>query len=140
METDVANAARQVQPESIGKLAARRMQNDAPVSTYAAYLYLLETQTWGGNSGSPVFFYFGMDRTPGIVISGPARIQLAGIMKGHFNALTPVVSVPNATTELSVLNNGIAAVVPSYLLRDILFREELRKVRQVAPHADSKKD
>jgi hypothetical protein len=27
-----------------------------------ADLYLLETQSYGGNSGSPVFFYLGIDR------------------------------------------------------------------------------
>jgi hypothetical protein len=36
-------------------------------------LYLLETQSYGGNSGSPVFFYLGTDRTPGAIVVGPPR-------------------------------------------------------------------
>src|ERR1039458_7939573 len=43
--------------------------------------YLLETLAFGGNSGSPVFFYLGSDREPGSMILGPPTIKIAGVME-----------------------------------------------------------
>jgi hypothetical protein len=37
-------------------------------------LYLLETQSYGGNSGAPVFFFLGADRNPGGLVLGPALV------------------------------------------------------------------
>ncbi len=48
-------------------------------------LYLLETMSFGGNSGSPVFFMQGIDRQPGTLFVGGPEITLAGVMRGNFN-------------------------------------------------------
>jgi hypothetical protein len=45
-------------------------------SPEALELYLIETQSFGGNSGSPVFFYLGSDRIPGSIVVGPAELRL----------------------------------------------------------------
>ena len=97
--------------------------------------YLIETQTYGGNSGSPVFFYLGADRVPGSIIIGQPLLRLAGIMMGHFNERSPLgmVQTPNAAAYYSLYNNGIAAVVPSFLLHEILFSAELTKFRAEHP-------
>jgi Trypsin-like peptidase domain len=93
-------------------------------------LYLIETLSFGGNSGSPVFFSLGADRIPGYRTIGRPVLKLAGIMKGSFNQGTPVSFVQNTpAVPLSSQNMGIAAVVPSYLLRDILFSEPAKKHR-----------
>lgn len=86
-------------------------------------LYLVETQSYGGNSGSPVFFYLGSDRVPGAVIAGPPVLKLAGVMKGSFNEprMLGLAQQNNANVSFSLQNLGIAAVVPSYLLHEILF-------------------
>jgi hypothetical protein len=93
-------------------------------------LYLLETASYGGNSGSPVFFHLGQDRQPGSIIIGPPEIHLAGIMMGTFQQGTPIQVVKTDTIPVSVSNIGIAAVVPAYKLHELLFGEELRMMRK----------
>jgi Trypsin-like peptidase domain len=96
-----------------------------------ADLYLLETQSYGGNSGSPVFFYLGPDRLPGQLYMG-AEIKLAGVMRGTFLNGSPIQfqQSPTAMIPFSTQNIGIAAVTPSYLLREILYSEPLIKLRE----------
>jgi hypothetical protein len=76
-------------------------------------LYLLETMSFGGNSGSPVFFMQGVDRQPG---------TLGGIIQ-----------TPNAVLPVFSQNIGIAAVTPAHLLREILYSERLNKQRADHP-------
>jgi hypothetical protein len=95
-------------------------------------LYLIETQSVGGNSGSPVFFYLGADRAPGVINVGPPILKLAGIMKGSFSEGSPIRFLENAPVPVAAQNLGIAAVVPSYLLYDVLFSGELKKQRAIA--------
>lgn len=92
-------------------------------------LYLLELASYGGNSGSPVFFYLGQDRQPGSIVLGPPEIHLAGVMMGTFQQGTPIQIVKTDAIPVSVANIGIAAVVPAYKLHEILFGEELRTKR-----------
>jgi hypothetical protein len=103
-------------------------------------LYLLETMSFGGNSGSPVFFSQGADRQPGSIIIGPPEITLAGIMRGNFNEVRPggFVQSPNAVLPIFRQNVGIAAVTPAYLLLDILQSEKLKKLRADNPITNSK--
>ncbi len=99
-------------------------------------LYLLETQSYGGNSGSPVFFYLGADRNAGMIAIGQPEIKLAGIMRGSFNenrAISFVQPSAAAPIPISSQNIGIAAVTPAYLLHDILFSDELNKFRSEHP-------
>jgi hypothetical protein len=96
-------------------------------------LYLLETQSYGGNSGSPVYFYLGMDRARDSIILGNPVIKLAGIMRGSYNNLDPIQFLPTTAKPTSIHNLGIAAVTPSYLLHEILFSDELKKWRLANP-------
>ena len=48
-----------------------------------AELYLVESASYGGNSGSPVFFFLGPERIPGQFNPGPL-VKLAGVMQGRF--------------------------------------------------------
>lgn len=98
-------------------------------------LYLLETMSFGGNSGSPVFFSQGMDRVPGQIILGGDEITLAGVMRGNFNEPRPgaLVQTPNAVLPIFAQNIGIAAVTPGYLLREILYSSEVKAKRSEIP-------
>jgi hypothetical protein len=98
-------------------------------------LYLLETMSFGGNSGSPVFFSQGADREPGSIIVGPPEITLAGVMRGNFNEprVGGFVQTPNALVPAFAQNVGIAAVTPGHLLRDILFSVALQRQRAENP-------
>jgi hypothetical protein len=96
-----------------------------------ADLYLLETQSYGGNSGSPVFFSLGMDRAPGQLYLG-TEVRLAGVMRGTFLNGSPIQfrQSPTAMIPFSTQNIGIAAVTPSYLLREVLYSDPLVKLRE----------
>jgi hypothetical protein len=99
-------------------------------------LYLLETQSYGGNSGSPVFFYLGADRNPGSMTLGPPVLKLAGIMRGSFNENRAINFVrPDVVPPIPISsqNIGIAAVTPAYLLQEILLSQGLRKLRAEHP-------
>jgi hypothetical protein len=102
-----------------------------------AQLYLIETQSYGGNSGSPVFFSLGGDRSPkqGYLL-GSSLIKLAGVMRGRFNETNPTlgfIQSPTASTPITLPNIGIAAVTPSYFLHEILFSDYLKKFRAEHP-------
>jgi hypothetical protein len=92
-------------------------------------LYLIESLSSGGNSGSPVFLYLGADRTPGSLVVGTPDLRLAGVMKGAFQEGQPVRFAQTSSIPINLSNIGIAAVVPSYHLREILFGAELAKLR-----------
>jgi hypothetical protein len=92
-------------------------------------LYLVESASYGGNSGSPVFFYLGAEREPGSIVVGAPVLKLAGIMKGFVGERRPIELVETARIPVSVSNIGIAGVVPAYLLHEILFGPELKAKR-----------
>lgn len=91
-------------------------------------LYLVESQSFGGNSGSPVFFYFGITREPDS-LSGTYKFLLAGIIKGCYLDAKEIQVVETRKIPISRENVGIAAVIPAYKLYELLFSNELRKIR-----------
>lgn len=94
-------------------------------------LYLVEIFSFGGNSGSPVFFYLGSDRMPGSLIVDSPVLKLAGVMLGTYVKRSPLQEILTGGTQTVSLDNiGIAAVVPSYYLWEIIFSEELKKLRE----------
>lgn len=95
----------------------------------AAHLYLIESGSYGGNSGSPVYFYLGSDREAGTLTVGPPIIKLAGVISGSFLDLQPIAVIETATVPIARSNMGIAAVTPAYKLYEILFGSELKKHR-----------
>jgi hypothetical protein len=112
-----------------------RWQSDPAKAPEFVELYLLETMSFGGNSGSPVFFTQGADRQPGSIIIGPPEITLAGVMRGNFNETRPggFIQTPNAVLPVFGQNVGIAAVTPAHLLHEILYSEELKQLRTDNP-------
>ncbi len=92
-------------------------------------LYLLECQSFGGNSGSPVFFQLNPMRKPGQLSLGGPIIFLAGLMTGSFINGNEVQITDSVTKMISLQNIGIAAVTPAYKLHEILFSEEMVKLR-----------
>ncbi len=92
-------------------------------------LYLIEAGSYGGNSGSPVFFHLGSDREPGNLFVGPPILKLAGVMQGTFLDAQEIKLVETKKTPVSLSNMGIAAVVPGYKLHELLFSEELKRRR-----------
>jgi hypothetical protein len=80
-------------------------------------LLLMESMTFGGNSGSPVLFQY----TNGITTS----VKLAGIVLGSFNQ-----TLSNNKNDLIAMSNiGISAITPAEFILDILNNSELAKLR-----------
>ena len=93
-------------------------------------LYLIESTSFGGNSGSPMFFFLGSDRVPGSLVVGAPILKLAGVVKGRFNEAA--LPSNNSASAIPFENVGISAVVPSYLLYGVLFSNELKEQRSRA--------
>jgi len=117
---------------------------------YNEDLILAEVFSFGGNSGSPVFYFWGLDQMPGAVSIGPPLVKLAGVMQGFFPGNeTPYAEVPRIGEETDVSpeqspkntkspprpvpvflpNSGIAAIIPAQKILDILDYPEV-KLRQ----------
>jgi hypothetical protein len=92
-------------------------------------LYLIEANSFPGNSGSPVFFQIGADRGTGSLFVGEPILKLAGIMSGCYNDIQPIQTVSVSTNQFVTPNLGIAGVVPSYKLQEILSSKELKQQR-----------
>jgi hypothetical protein len=92
-------------------------------------LYLVESASYGGNSGSPVFLFLGPERTAGQFIVGGRLIKLAGVMQGSFGEFAPIGFRDTANTPVARQSVGIAAVVPAYKLKEILFGGEAKARR-----------
>jgi len=93
-------------------------------------LYLMECQSYGGNSGSPVFFdleRFNQTDKNQIKISN--KIYLAGIMTGSFRHEIEIDTPETINKIFSKHHIGISAVTPAYKLHEILFSKELIKHR-----------
>lgn len=97
-------------------------------------LYLLETTTYWGNSGSPVYLALkqrAKSNKPNTVTIGTETVfKLAGIMSGFFGQYVPGANLETKLVPYQMVNFGISAVTPGYFLLDILFNEELKKQRK----------
>lgn len=88
-------------------------------------LYLLECQSFGGNSGSPVFFQLNPLRRPGRLSLGGPNIFLAGVMTGSFLHSSEIQITKTVAKLISLQNIGIAAVTPADKLHEVLFSKQL---------------
>jgi hypothetical protein len=107
-------------------------------------LYLVEVSPSGGNSGAPVFFYLGPDAEPGSLTVGNPTLLLAGVVKGFFSDTQPIMEqvakdgktsrsplkTASGNDIVTISNSGIAAVTPAYVLRELLFSDEMVAARR----------
>jgi hypothetical protein len=102
--------------------------------------YLMEAFSFGGNSGSPVFFYPSSDNSPGRgLMIGPPQIKIAGVMKGFFGDFEQIKLLQNQAAisgppiPVSTGNTGIALIVPAKFIAEILHSPALEVQRQKHP-------
>lgn len=98
-----------------------------PISTN---LYLVECQSFGGNSGSPVFFEVNAKLKKGEWAIGPPSVYLAGIVKGSFLSASEVQQPSSIDKPFSYENVGISAITPAFKLNEILFRTDVIEARK----------
>jgi hypothetical protein len=84
----------------------------------------MEFFSFGGNSGSPVFFQPSSERNFAKNHNQRPPIYLTGLVMGSYQRKE--VFLPNALLSQNI---GIAAVVPSYKLYEILHSEEVKSNR-----------
>lgn len=94
-------------------------------------LYLIETTTYGGNSGSPLFIHLGHSRHQYLNLS-PSKIFLGGVILGYFNEFS---ELQEFTTQKPIIaskeNSGIAAIVPAnkiIKLVELMIEHDLEKL------------
>ena len=99
--------------------------------------YLVEARSIGGLSGSPVFAYIGDIRKTGggTQLGRPGRplSYWLGLMHGHFNLSTVGVDklAEDSLTNVGV-NTGIAVVVPTWKILEVVNQEVFKKARERA--------
>jgi hypothetical protein len=81
-------------------------------------MMLIETSSFGGNSGSPVYFKVG-DFVKGF------QLILGGVLNGTYRDAAEIKMVPTGSTPVAIYNNGISGITPVYLLRDIIYSKAL---------------
>jgi hypothetical protein len=89
--------------------------------------YLVEARSWGGHSGSPAFIYYPAYRF-GNSLSVPTTLPtfLLGLVQSHYEISSDIDLVGDIQGSGTVpINAGIAAVVPSQKIIDVLMDEEL---------------
>lgn len=95
--------------------------------------YLIESRSWGGHSGSPVFIYFPVTRKPGMIAFGGDQFALLGLTHGHFDLPQNVKLTGDLLGSVEVLGNaGIAAVIPAEKIRETMMEEQLVEERKRA--------
>ncbi len=97
--------------------------------------YLAEFQSWGGHSGSPVFFLYPVvleERRNQDVTFNTAHISgLLGIISGHFDIPKQAKTQGDLLGGVQVdLNSGIAIVTPAEAIRELLLREDVTGQRK----------
>ena len=107
---------------------------------FKSVAYLMEFQSWGGNSGSRVFFLHPMivedqDIVSGHdVTTGVNQIHVSGFMglvNAHFEIPKVADTEEDGLGEIqTALNSGIAMVTPADAVRQLLMREDVVEHRE----------
>ncbi len=99
--------------------------------------YLVEARSIGGLSGSPVFAYIGDIRKIGITTQlgrkGRPLFYWLGLMHGHFELSKLEIDnlIEDSLTNLQI-NMGIAVVVPTSKILEVINQEVFMKAREMA--------
>lgn len=116
-----------------------RMRRFAGIGSFEAPAYLVESLSWGGISGSPVFFTAPMldgVEYAGVWIPTPAyKIGLIGLISGHFGiqqrlSTTGDVILENEGSIEAEMNSGIAVVTPSSAIKGLLMEPAFVEERE----------
>lgn len=88
-------------------------------------MILIESSSFGGNSGSPVYFQV-------VHPNGYKQLILGGVLSGTYRDLAEIQVLKTSNTSgvpVALYNNGISGITPAYLLWEIIHSKELTKIR-----------
>jgi hypothetical protein len=113
----------------------------------SAEVYLIESRSIGGLSGSPAFVHLGGTRTVNnkTMLSG-SRFFFFGLVHGHWEASIEknktdlFISADEFIEEREAVNKGIAIVIPAKKIMEIIFQERLEGDRDKAIKNRNDKD
>jgi len=134
---------------SVPEITIKLALDGNPLELTSAKVCLIETRSWGGESGSPVMVhsehYVRASEPPGIyhigeaqkseVLATQADCTLLGLLHGHFEVERPVEPLRSGETDLVTdMNAGIAAVIPAKIIGEfIMSGDRLVKERESRP-------
>jgi len=90
--------------------------------------YLAECHSWGGFSGSPVFwtYLFNEADTQGNIVHGIVNCTaLLGLIAGHFNIEAPTSNRVTQEQLVTKINSGLAIVTPAENIVELLTRDDV---------------
>lgn len=96
--------------------------------------YLIETRSFGGLSGSPVFVSLGklryMRAKGNVLIGGGYKFYLLGLIHGHWDWKNGEYDIINREIEIEAINMGIAIVTPATKILETINHPELLKSKE----------
>jgi hypothetical protein len=96
-----------------------------------AHVYLIECQSMGGFSGSPVFLE--KERITEDKLYFSPEFYLGGIMKGHYRDRI------YGNYDTLNFNLGLAMITPCYILKEILYSEKAKRQRELLENEEQSK-
>ena len=115
-----------------------KLKRNRGTTSFEAIAYLVESHSWGGHSGSPVFFMHPMTSYKEIPTdSGNATmvmigncVGLLGLVSAHYTIPTKAEVTGDVLGKIETeLNSGIMVVTPAHAIEQLLKREDLVKDR-----------
>jgi hypothetical protein len=113
--------------------------NDIARESIETTVHIVESRSWGGESGSPVFIYDEKWKLEqGYQIGGfssqdrvvpDVHPKLLGVMHGHYQIPADVMNAGETAGGVDI-NSGIAIVIPCVHLTELIMQDHLIKERQ----------
>jgi hypothetical protein len=112
-----------------------RIRSNGPLPSMEFEAILAELAAWGGQSGSPAFVYFSIDRHlfagAQIELKKPSP-RLLGLIHGHYVIPERMEITASDPSEAHIRHNsGIAIIIPAYTILEVLFTEEATEHRSL---------
>jgi len=108
-----------------------RRDVDDPDSRFDVDAYLVESRSWGGDSGSPVFIHWPPPAPGALAGTPPPPAHLLGLVHGHYSQEEDVAFVGDILGSGKVsMNLGVAIVIPAKKILALLNDEDFVKDRE----------
>lgn len=110
----------------ISRMPSEPVKFKGPGEIYSEQpVYLVELQSWGGLSGSPVFCHYQATQAMPFEVT-----VFLGLISGHFDITQKASTSDDIVGNVTVaINSGIALVTPAEAVRELLMRDDVIEER-----------